>query len=87
MYFQQTVYSNYDQLIIFRNFLYQDLKKNIKKYSVSFELQDKMRYSKASKEIIEKRQAQMSAFLELRKQAIETYESQKDERINLRGGK
>jgi len=57
----------------------------MKKYSANFELQDKMRFSKASREIIEKRQRQMSEFMEYRKRATEKYEAEKEERIKLRG--
>lgn len=58
----------------------------MKKYAASFEVQDKMRFSKASREIIEKRQKQMSVFTEYRKRMIEQFESEKEQRLRLRGG-
>lgn len=65
----------------------QDIKKNMKKYSSQFEVQDKMRFSKASREIIEKRQKQMATFTEYRKKLIEKYQENKEERLKLRSGK
>jgi len=61
------------------------IKKDMKKYSANFELQDKMRFSKASREIIEKRQKQMAEFAEYRKTNTEKWNSEKEERIKLRG--
>lgn len=58
----------------------------MKKYAASFEVQDKMRFSKASREIIEKRQKQMTVFTEYRKKMIEQFESDKEQRLRLRGG-
>ncbi|XP_063595506.1 eukaryotic translation initiation factor 3 subunit B-like isoform X1 [Penaeus indicus] len=63
-----------------------EIRKNMKKYAASFEVQDKMRFSKASREIIEKRQKQMSVFTEYRKKMIEQFESDKEQRLRLRGG-
>ncbi|KAK8730659.1 hypothetical protein OTU49_007860, partial [Cherax quadricarinatus] len=63
-----------------------DIKKNMKKYTASFEVQDKMRYSKASREIIEKRQKQMLTFTEYRQKMIEKFEDDKEQRLCLRGG-
>lgn len=63
-----------------------EIKKNMKKYSANFEIQDKMRYNKASREIIEKRQQQMKVFTEYRKRIIEQYETDKSQRLRLRGG-
>jgi len=63
-----------------------DIRKNMKKYTASFEVQDKMRYSKASREIIEKRQKEMSEFRQYRKKIIEKFNSDKDERLKLREG-
>ena len=67
--------------------LLQEVKKAVKKYSSQFELQDKMRLSKASREIIEKRQKQMASFLEYRKRMAEKFASEKQERLRLRNGK
>ncbi|XP_076055682.1 eukaryotic translation initiation factor 3 subunit b [Oratosquilla oratoria] len=63
-----------------------DIKKNMKKYSAQFELQDKMRFSKASKDIIEKRQKLMASFTEYREKVTEKYNSMKEARIELREG-
>jgi len=62
-----------------------EIKKNLKKNTRKFEMQDKMRSSKASKEIIEKRQSQMKEFLEYREQAKLKFQQQKSERVKLRG--
>lgn len=66
--------------------LIQDIKKSMKKYAANFEVQDKMRYSKASREIIEKRQKQMQTFNDFRKKLIEKVEADKEQRLSLRGG-
>ena len=39
-----------------------DIKKNLKKFSVQFDAKDKMRLSRASKELVEKRKAMMESF-------------------------
>lgn len=65
----------------------QDIKKNMKKYVSQFEVQDKMRFSKASREVIEKRQKQMTTFTEYRQKLIEKYQEDKEERLKLRSGK
>lgn len=57
----------------------------MKKYTGMFELQDKMRSSKASREIIEKRQALMKEFIEFRTSVKEKFVKEKQERIKLRG--
>ncbi|KAL7638761.1 UNVERIFIED_CONTAM: hypothetical protein RMT77_010294 [Armadillidium vulgare] len=61
-----------------------EIKKAVKKYSSQFEIQDKMRLSKASREIIEKRQQQMSSFIEYRKRMTEKFNSEKSDRLRLR---
>ncbi|RXG71844.1 Eukaryotic translation initiation factor 3 subunit B [Armadillidium vulgare] len=43
-----------------------------------------MRLSKASREIIEKRQQQMSSFIEYRKRMTEKFNSEKSDRLRLR---
>ncbi|MCL4140157.1 UNVERIFIED_CONTAM: hypothetical protein GTU68_050490, partial [Idotea baltica] len=63
-----------------------DIKKAVRKYSSQFEIQDKMRLSKASREIIEKRQEQMATFLEYRKRMNEKCNQEKVERHRLRNG-
>lgn len=57
----------------------------MKKYTATFEVQDKMRSSKASREIIEKRQAQMKAFNEFRDAFKEKFVKEKQDRIKIRG--
>jgi len=63
-----------------------EVKKNMKKYTASFEVQDKMRMRKASREIIEKRQEQMKAFVDYRKKIKATLAEQKEQRLELRAG-
>jgi len=63
-----------------------DIKKNLKKYSDQFNAKDKMRQSKASKELVEKRRDMMEKFCEQRKDWIEMYNDGREERIALRDG-
>jgi len=63
-----------------------DIRKNLKKYSDQFNAKDKMRQSKASKELIDKRRALATAFAEWRADAIAAYEEQREKRLALRGG-
>jgi len=63
-----------------------DVRKNLKKYSDQFNAKDKMRQSKASKELIDKRRALATAFAEWRADAIAAYEEQREKRLALRGG-
>ncbi|KAF2359212.1 Eukaryotic translation initiation factor 3 subunit B [Trinorchestia longiramus] len=64
---------------------FKDIKRNMKKYTATFEIQDKMRSSKANKEIIEKRQKLIKMFNEYRQQTKERLNSEKQERFKLRG--
>ncbi|XP_015172077.1 PREDICTED: eukaryotic translation initiation factor 3 subunit B [Polistes dominula] len=61
-----------------------EIKKNLKKYSAQFESKDRMRLTRASKELIEKRCASMKAFEEYRTKRIEEYNNQKKRRLELR---
>ncbi|XP_008551694.1 eukaryotic translation initiation factor 3 subunit B [Microplitis demolitor] len=61
-----------------------EIKKNLKKYSAQFESKDRMRLTRASKELIEKRCALMKAFNEYREKRIEEWNSQKKRRMELR---
>ncbi|KAH0545731.1 eukaryotic translation initiation factor 3 subunit B-like [Cotesia glomerata] len=61
-----------------------EIKKNLKKYSSQFESKDKMRMTKASKEVIDKRRALMEAFNEYREKRIEEWKGQKKRRMDLR---
>ncbi|XP_043279414.1 eukaryotic translation initiation factor 3 subunit B-like [Venturia canescens] len=61
-----------------------DIKKNLKKYSAQFESKDRMRLTRASKELIEKRCALMKAFNEYREKRAEEWNTQKKRRMELR---
>ncbi|XP_014607356.1 PREDICTED: eukaryotic translation initiation factor 3 subunit B [Polistes canadensis] len=61
-----------------------EIKKNLKKYSAQFESKDRMRLTRASKELIEKRCASMKSFEEYRTKRIEEYNNQKKRRLELR---
>nr|CAI5869782.1 unnamed protein product [Callosobruchus analis] len=61
-----------------------DIKKNLKKYYPQFESKDRMRQSKASKELIEKRAALMEKFNQYREQRIREWEENKARRLALR---
>jgi len=63
-----------------------DIKKNLKKYSVQFDAKDKMRQSKASKELIAKRNKLMSDYVAWRAKKNQAFEDSKDRRLELRGG-
>ncbi|CAH1273290.1 EIF3B [Branchiostoma lanceolatum] len=62
------------------------IKKNLKQYQKQFEIKDKMRMSKASKELVEKRHALMTDFEKYRKKKRELNRQQKEQRLALRGG-
>jgi len=64
-----------------------EIKKNLKKYSDQFNAKDKMRQSRASKELIAKRQALSDAFNNWREQKMRQYEDLRERRIELRGGR
>lgn len=61
-----------------------EIKKNLKKYYAQFESKDRMRQSKASKELIEKRSALMEKFNQYREQQIKRWEASKTRRLQLR---
>uniref|UniRef100_A0A0K8TT04 Eukaryotic translation initiation factor 3 subunit B n=1 Tax=Tabanus bromius TaxID=304241 RepID=A0A0K8TT04_TABBR len=61
-----------------------EIKKNLKKYYSQFETKDRMRVSRASKELLEKRQLLREQFLEYRKKRIAEWEEQKSRRMQLR---
>merc|ERR1719310_181875 len=63
-----------------------DIKKNLKKYSDQFNAKDKMRQSRASKELIAKRQALFDAFNNWRQQKVREFEETREKRVELRGG-
>lgn len=61
-----------------------EIKKNLKSYYPQFESKDRMRQSKASKELIEKRAALMEKFNEYRNARIKEWNEQKQRRLALR---
>lgn len=61
-----------------------DIKKNLKKYTVQFEQKDRIRLTKASKDVVEKRQKLWRDFQEYREKRIEEWKEQKEERLQLR---
>ncbi|XP_046491098.1 eukaryotic translation initiation factor 3 subunit B [Neodiprion pinetum] len=61
-----------------------EIQKNLKKYSAQFESKDRMRLTRASKELIEKRCTLMKEFEEYRSKRIEEWNSQKKRRLELR---
>nr|CAD7457743.1 unnamed protein product [Timema tahoe] len=61
-----------------------EIKKNLKKYSSQFESKDRLRMSKASKELIEKRSKLMKEFAEYRNKRVEQWLEQKKRRLELR---
>ena len=63
-----------------------DVKKNLKKYSVEFDTIDRIRGNKKSSEVLQKRREKFEEFHSLRSRKIAQYESEKAERIALRGG-
>merc|ERR1712034_13227 len=60
-----------------------EIKKNLKKCSDQFNAKDKMRQSRASKELIAKRQALADAFNNWRDQKIREYDESREKRIEL----
>jgi translation initiation factor 3 subunit B len=63
-----------------------DIKKNLKKYSIEFDMVDKIRGSKKSSEVLQKRRAKLDEFQAFRARKEAEYASQKAQRIELRGG-
>ncbi|XP_015123515.1 eukaryotic translation initiation factor 3 subunit B [Diachasma alloeum] len=61
-----------------------EIKKNLKKYSAQFESKDRMRLTRASKELIEKRCQLMKEFNEFREKRLNEWNAQKKRRLELR---
>jgi len=61
-----------------------EIKKNIKKYYPQFEAKDRMRQTRASKELLEKRAKLREEFTEYRQRRIQEYEKLKIKRLELR---
>lgn len=64
-----------------------EIKKNLKKYYQQFESKDRMRMTRASKELLEKRAKLREQFMEYRNKRIAEWEDQKLQRLQLRNSK
>jgi translation initiation factor 3 subunit B len=64
-----------------------EIKKNLKKYYPQFEAKDRMRQTRASKELLEKRAKLREEFQEYRQKRIQDYEKLKIQRLELRSRK
>ena len=69
-----------------RSLLQQEIKKNMKKYSQKFSVEDRMRESKASREQIERRRQLMSDYEEWAAELRGRFRQEKSERLELRNG-
>ena len=63
-----------------------DVKKNLKKYSVEFDVVDREQGSKKSKEILTRRRNFYDEFMEYRRLKEEEFKEQKEQRHALRNG-
>lgn len=63
-----------------------EIKKNLKKYSVQFDTKDRIRLTKASKELIEQRNAKYREYRDYRSRKEEEFKALKEKRLALRGG-
>ncbi|XP_035787167.1 eukaryotic translation initiation factor 3 subunit B [Anopheles albimanus] len=61
-----------------------DIRKNLKKYYAQFETKDRLRMTRASKELIEKRAKLREQFTEYRTKRVKEWEEQKYRRMQLR---
>lgn len=61
-----------------------EIKKNLKKYYPQFEAKDRLRQTRASKELLEKRAKLREEFMEWRQKRIQDYESLRIKRLELR---
>ncbi len=61
-----------------------DIKKSLKKFSTQFEVKDRVKMNKASKELVEKRRKLMEDYGDLRRRKQEEYDAQRSRRIELR---
>lgn len=64
-----------------------EIKKNLKKYYPQFESKDRMRMTRASKELLEKRAQLRAQFMEYRNKRIAEWTEQKSRRLQLRNRK
>ena len=68
-------------------FYTQDVKRNIKRYYGKFQLEDRMRESKASKEQIDQRRKAMEEYRLWRENVEQEFMAEKEERLTFRNGK
>ena len=68
-------------------FYTQDVKRNIKRYYGKFQLEDRMRESKASKEQIDQRRKAMEEYRLWRENVEQEFMAEKEERLAFRNGK
>lgn len=61
-----------------------EIKKNLKKYYPQFETKDRLRQTRASKELLEKRAKLREEFMDYRQKRIQDYESLRIKRLELR---
>lgn len=64
-----------------------EIRKNLKKYYAQFESKDRVRMTRASKELLEKRAKLREQFVEYRTKRVSDWEEQKYRRIQLRNSK
>jgi len=64
-----------------------EIKKSLKKYSAQFEVKDRLKMSKASKELVEKRRNLMKEYEDRRNVKQEDYAAERSRRIELRNSK
>jgi len=62
-----------------------EIKKKMKKHTASFELQDQLRSSKASQDLIDERRSLMETWLSFRESFKTIYDEEKPTRVQLRG--
>ena len=61
-----------------------DIKKTLKKFSTQFEVKDRLKMSKASKELVEKRRKLMQEYEDIKRKKQDDYAAQRRRRIELR---
>lgn len=64
-----------------------EIRKNLKKYYAQFESKDRVRMTRASKELLEKRAKLREQFVEYRAKRVNDWEEQKYRRMQLRNSK
>ena len=68
------------------SFVVQEIRKNMKRYTTRFSLDDKMRESKASREQIERRRRLMDEYHEWADELKRRFRQDKPQRLELRDG-